>query len=84
MFQAIVTSYIAATNFRGTRIKAIAGGRTLVLPYDSAISVDKNHKYCAELLQLELDWFAPKYGELIGGVIPNGDYVWVMANSEVY
>jgi len=54
--QAIETKYLGATNTKGARIKATAWAGSVTLPYDHALSAEKNHKKAAFALLLKLRW----------------------------
>lgn len=56
--QAIITKYLGPTNYRGSRIKAMASSRGpyVVLPWDSALSQVDNHDFAAQELAAQLDW----------------------------
>jgi hypothetical protein len=67
MRQAIVTKYHGPTNSRGSRISATAEGGRVSMPYNSALSSERNHAVVAEALIRKRAW----YGEWIGGGLPN-------------
>jgi hypothetical protein len=72
--QAIETKYIGPTNTKGSRIKASAAAGSVTLPYDYAISPEKNHKKAAFALLLEMGWD----GKFAQGANVKGDgYVFV-------
>lgn len=54
--QAIETKYLGPTNTKGGRIKATAWAGSVSLPYDHALSAEKNHKKAAFALLLKLRW----------------------------
>jgi hypothetical protein len=54
--QAIETKYLGPTNTKGGRIKATAWAGSVTLPYDHALSAEKNHKKAAFALLLKLRW----------------------------
>jgi len=76
--QAIITKFLAPTNHRDTRIKATASAGSITAPYYNKLSVEENHKKAAEMFRAKYEWTSPYYGEIYGGQMPNGDYVWVM------
>lgn len=63
MRQGIVTKYLGPSNFRGSRIKALARkkdswGAEMALTdhYASAMSSEENHARVAQLLATKLEW----------------------------
>ena len=48
--QAILTKYIGATNYRGSRIKATCDRGTLTVPFDYALDTGANHIAAAQAL----------------------------------
>ena len=56
--QTIMTRFIASTNTKGSRITAStsAKGLRLTIPYNHAISRDKNQRAAARALAEKLDW----------------------------
>jgi len=60
--KAIETKYLSATNTRGSRIKATAGGLTAIVSYDHSLSdVDVHFEAVKELVKKhELDWDVSK------------------------
>ena len=75
--QAIQTKYICPTNFRGSRIKATCAAGSIMPEWNDALNSEENHKLAAETLRDKFKW----KGELIGGSLKNGSYVWVFAQS---
>ncbi len=78
--KAITTKYLGATNFRGSRIKAVAadGDKNppqVTLAYDHGLNIDENHKKAAIALAWKLDW----QGEWVGGSVEHG-YCFVNAS----
>jgi hypothetical protein len=82
--QAIVTKYISATNTKGSRIKATCAAGSLTVHWDHELSVEGNHEAAAKELVRQLDWTveAGYKGSWVGGCVPNGDYVFVLAGSD--
>jgi len=80
--QAIVTKYLAPTNFKGTRVKAECAAGSLVMQWEYELGVEGNHYAVAECLQVNLGWVGKDYGVLKGGTMKNGDYCWVMVKGE--
>ncbi len=75
---AITTRYIGATNYRGSRIKAIAGnGQTITIGYPHEFSGEECFAQAALALCRKLGWDDQKYHVgLIGGHTKDG-YVFV-------
>lgn len=67
--QAIVTRWLAPTNYRPSRIKASAAAGSLTVPWDHSIGVDGNHLAAARALAERQGWA----GRWIGGGMPSGD-----------
>ena len=81
--QAIVTKYLPATNTKGSRIKATCDAGSVTIPYPHELSGSDCHRSAALCLITKLDWV--KYGNLIGGGLPNnGGYVFVFNNELAY
>ena len=79
IMQAIEVKYLAPTNTRGSRLKATAAAGSITVAFDYGSD-------CPELdaawsLMNKLGWNKEHYGTLAGGVIPNGNYVFVMVKS---
>ena len=79
--QTITTKYLAATNTRGSRIKATQSNdfysetykpQSITMSYDYALNADQNHAKAAQLLATKLGW----KGTFTGGSI-HGGYVFV-------
>ena len=78
MPKAIITRYHGCTNTKPSKISASDGGKNRVfVSYDHELDADKNHAIAAQALCLKMRW----RGELVGGGLPNGDMVWVFAES---
>lgn len=84
MLTAIETKYIGPTNFRGSRIKAIARRRntnptfpmrelSLIDSWDYSASAEENHARVAKLLAVKLKWA----GRYVGGSLDGAGYVFV-------
>ena len=73
MLQAIQTKCLCPTNFRGAHIKAIAAAGTITVPWDYELDMDENHHNAARVFAVKFGW----KGELSGGVLKDGSYVWV-------
>jgi hypothetical protein len=79
--QAIITKYLPVTNSRGSRIKATCAAGSITISYPYELSGQSVHRKAAEALVSKLDWTDPHYGALLGGGLPNGDYVFVFDNN---
>ena len=77
-YQAIQTRYLGPTNRSGARVKAFAKAGSYIVPWDHSADTDANHYQAAQALVSKLGWVAPNYGPIVGGVLPNGDYAFVM------
>jgi hypothetical protein len=72
--KAISTKYLPCTNSRGARIKAFdMDGNSVTVSYDHALSGEDVHRVAAETLRDKMHW----KGELIGGAVKGGSYVFV-------
>lgn len=76
--QAIVVKYVGPTNTRGSKMRASAarGIKPINQPYDSALSVEQNAMRAAADLIKQQGWAM--------GMLPNGDYVFVMHSEKPY
>ena len=72
--QAIETRYLGPTNTKGGRIKASAWAGSVTLPYDHALSTEKNHAKAAFALLLKMGWNG-KYAQ--GGNVKGDGYYFV-------
>jgi hypothetical protein len=76
--KAILTKYHGVTNTRGSRIIAHAEGvKSLTIPYPHELSGEACHRLAATLLCERQEWPT----ELVGGQLPNGDYVFCFKNQ---
>ena len=77
--KAIQTKYLAATNTRGSRIKATAGNMSATVPYNHAMSDEAVHfEAVKELVKKNcLDW---DISEMVFGGIRDG-YVFCFPES---
>jgi hypothetical protein len=77
----IKTKYVKPTNTKGSRIKAIAGGFSVIVPYDYALSdVDLHYSAVKALvLKHKLDWDISDMG--YGS--DNGGYYFTFKDSKV-
>ena len=74
MMQAIEASYCGPTNCNGSRVKVQCAAKTKFYQWNDALNNEQNYKVAAESLMLSLGWKA----NLIGGVLKNGSYVFVL------
>jgi hypothetical protein len=65
--QAILTQYLPATNFKGSRVKATCQAKSKTLHWDHALNIDENHMAAARALATDLGW---NYGPWVGGGLP--------------
>jgi hypothetical protein len=78
MMKAIQVKYLAPTNTKGSRWKAIAWpGLSVTLSYDHALTGAENARTAAYALSDKMCWKRPK-GE---GQLPNGDYVFTLGGE---
>jgi len=78
--QAIITRFLAPTNFRGARIKAIAEAGYAILSWDHAFSPEVNHCNAAKELCARFGWNGTYYS---GGIHGTGDMVWVCVHPNM-
>lgn len=69
--QAIITKFICATNFRGSRIEATCAAASKTLSYDHTLDMDENHAAAARTLAESLGWLSDGH-QLSSGSLPNG------------
>ena len=72
--QAIVISYLPATNRDGRRLKARSLAGSVSIPYPHWVNASNIGRIAAEALCEKFDWDSSK---LVEGVLPNGDLVFV-------
>tara|TARA_R100001443_G_scaffold92144_1_gene98856 strand:- start:378 stop:686 length:309 start_codon:yes stop_codon:yes gene_type:complete len=78
--QSISTKYLAPTNTKGARVKAVAcGGESFTDDWDYADDAKINHDRAALNLVQELGWLDGSPLKLHGGSTPTG-YVYVLAH----
>ena len=70
--QAIITKYISATNFKGSRIQAKCEAKTIYVEYTHELNTEQNHIEAAKKIATKLGW----NGEWVNGSTSNG-YVFV-------
>jgi hypothetical protein len=78
MYQAITTKYLGPTNVRGARVKASAGAGSMIVPWDSAMNLDANHRFAAKQLAMRQGWS----GRWHGGFDRDGVGCWVLATRD--
>lgn len=72
--KAIETKYLGPTYRRGGRIRASDGDRNAItIPYDHRLDSETAHRKAAESLKNKMGW----EGELVGGWLKKGTWVWV-------
>ncbi len=76
--QAIEVKFLGATNFQGSRLKAICQAGTITSGWRYELEDNENYEHVAKLLIKKLGWeFEP-----VGGVLPNGNHVFVLQKKE--
>ncbi len=75
--QAIRTSFLCPTNFRGSRIKAVAGAGSVTLGWDHALNPEDNHASACLAFSKKLGWGR----DYVGGTLADGSMVWVSTHS---
>lgn len=75
--QAITTDRLRATNKLGVRIRAIASGGMVSIPYDYSLSNHQNHLLAAQTLRDKLKWNAT----IIGGTMHDGKSCFVLIET---
>lgn len=76
--QAIVTKYLPATNFKGSRIKATAAAGSLTLHLDHSLNAVNNHAKAAEALADKFGWGG---NWSMGGMPDDSGYCFVCSNG---
>lgn len=82
--QAIITKYLPATDYKGSRIKATCEAGSITIGYPHEVSSGQAcHRVAAEKLAAKLGWIGARYGKLLGGGLPNamGGYCFIFDNS---
>lgn len=79
--QAIITKYLSATNTRSSRIKATCQAGSVTISYPHDLTGMYCHAAAAKALVEKLGWGHANYGDLMGGGLPSGDYVFVFNND---
>jgi hypothetical protein len=75
--QAIITKYLPWTNTRGSRIKASCQAGSITIDYPHELSGMDAHAKAAYALLAKMHWGY----KLVGGQLPNHDYVFVMVDT---
>ena len=70
--QAIVTKYLGATNYRGSRVKATCEAGSLTRSWDDALDPEQNHDAAAVALADKLGWREGWHGDMVRGCLPGG------------
>lgn len=73
--QAIITKYLPATDYRGSRIKAACSSGSITIPYPHALRGQAVHRAAAEALVAKL--FPGIAAPLLGCELPDGRTVFV-------
>lgn len=79
--QAITTTFLGPTNYRGSRYKATCDAGSITLESDHALNSEDNHRRVAAALIAKLGWFhdedrGDRYGRWFMGGTKDG-YVFV-------
>lgn len=81
MLQSIRTKYLAQTNHKPARIKAIAtSGKSLTLSRSMELNHEADHTRVARMLAYQLGWM----GQWHGGMLDNNGYVFVISSSPIF
>jgi hypothetical protein len=67
--QAIETRYMSPTNTRGGRLKAVAWGGSVTIPYPHECSTEDAHRAAAQALTAKMEWS----GDFAQGGAAKGD-----------
>jgi hypothetical protein len=80
-YQAVTTRYHGPTNTRPSRVTAEAWAGKLTVEWDDSLSREQNHVAAAIALLRKLGWIDDEKsrGPLVGGCLPNQDYVFVLS-----
>lgn len=79
--QAISTKYLPVTNTRDSRIKATCAAGSVTISYPHEFSGMACHAAAAKALVEKLGWGFAHYGDLMGGQLASGEYVFVFNND---
>jgi hypothetical protein len=80
--QAIQTKYLAPTDTKGTRIKAICAGGSITVPYRYESDDQASHREAAWVLVAKMNWERSDF-VLESGILPNGDLCHLYFPSRV-
>lgn len=75
--QAIETSYRGPINLQGSRVIAKAAAGLRVYDWMDELNSEQNHYRAALLFAREFQWVEQSDFSLVGGVIKNGNYIWI-------
>lgn len=75
--QAIHVRFAGPTDYRGSRYIAKCQAGRKVWQSDHALNPADNARKAAEALRDHLQWNTPRHGDLAGGAMPDGSYVFV-------
>lgn len=79
--QAIQTKFLPCTNFKGSRVKAIAQAGSIILSWDDALDSDENHAVAAQKLAEKYGW----KGVWHGGALPHSSgYSFVISTEPAF
>jgi len=78
--QAIHVRFLGPTNFRGSRYIAKCSAGIKMWQADHALNPSENARKAAEALRDHLQWNTARYGDLVGGGLPDGSYVFVFSD----
>lgn len=80
--QAIVTRYMPPTNRLDGRIRVTSQTGSLTVPWADDADEDSNHERAATTYALNREWLGPahsRHSKLVGGTLPDGSRVFVLA-----
>jgi hypothetical protein len=75
--QAIHVRFAGPTDFRGSRYIAKCQAGRKVWHSDHALNPSQNARKAAEALRDHLQWNTARHGDMAGGAMPDGSYVFV-------
>lgn len=79
--QAILCKYLNPADARGAKIKATCAAGSVTIGYPHELSGQACFRAAAEALSDKLGWSTGAYGQLLGGQLKTGEYVFVFNNS---
>lgn len=79
--QAIQVKFLGPSNVRGSRRKAWCDAGQVTVSTDFALNAEENARKACEALRDKLGWHKPHHGDMVCGVLPNGDYVFVFRDD---